>query len=78
MKRRKVGQKHDVRWGCPSLQLITDAAIDEVRAAHEERHAIRPGPKQAIVYVSKPPPPPPAPEPAQQPSNPIYGYKNTG
>ena len=26
-------------------QLITDAAIDEVRAAHEERNAIRPGPK---------------------------------
>ena len=60
----------------PSLQLITDAAMDEVRAAHEERHAIRPGPKP-IVYVSKPPPPP-APEPAQQPPNPIYGFKNTG
>ena len=62
----------------PVIQLITDAAIDEVRAAHEERHAIRPGPKP-IVYVSKPPPPPPAaPEPAQQPQNPVYSFKNTG
>ena len=61
-------------------QLITDAAIDEVRAAHEERTAIRPGPKQAIVYVSKSPPPPPAPEPTkqQQAPNSIYSYKNTG
>ena len=64
----------------PSVQLITDAAIDEVRAAHEERHAIRPGPKP-IVYVSKPPPPPaPAPKPTQQqrPPNSIYSFKNTG
>ena len=33
-----------LRLSCPA-QLITDAAIDEVRAAHEERNAIRPGPK---------------------------------
>ena len=68
--------------GMPLRQLITDAAIDEVRAAHEERHAIRPGPKP-IVYVSKPPPPPapanPEPTPQQQrPPNSIYSFKNTG
>ena len=75
---------HD--WnGMPPSQLITDAAIDEVRAAHEERRAIRPGPKP-IVYVSKPPPPPkPAasaapehPKQQQHNHNSIYGFKNSG
>ena len=70
-------------FGMPPSQLITDAAIDEVRAADEERRAIRPGPKP-IVYVSKPPPPPKPASAPEQPKhqqhnhNSIYGFKNSG